>query len=80
MISEGSCDTEDWSNDAENTAFITLHFTIYNNRKLWFAIVIIFHSSTVYNIFDPINAIESKQFHSSAPQCILRGFGHTSSF
>ncbi len=21
MISEGSCDTEDWSNDAENTAF-----------------------------------------------------------
>ncbi len=23
MISEGSCDTEDWSKDAENTAFIT---------------------------------------------------------
>ncbi len=23
MISEGLCDTEDWSNDAENTAFIT---------------------------------------------------------
>jgi len=23
VISEGSCDTEDWSNDAENTAFIT---------------------------------------------------------
>ncbi len=22
MISEGSCDTEDWSNDAENTALI----------------------------------------------------------
>jgi len=22
-ISEGSCDTEDWSNDAENTALIT---------------------------------------------------------
>ncbi len=21
MISEGSCDTDDWSNDAENTAF-----------------------------------------------------------
>jgi len=21
VISEGSCDTEDWSNDAENTAF-----------------------------------------------------------
>jgi len=23
MISEGSCDTEDWSNNAENTALIT---------------------------------------------------------
>ncbi len=23
MISEGSCDTEDWSNDAENSASIT---------------------------------------------------------
>jgi len=22
MISEGSCDTEDWSNDAENSAMI----------------------------------------------------------
>ncbi len=24
MISEGSCDTEDWSNDDENSALITL--------------------------------------------------------
>ncbi len=23
MISEGSCDTEDWNNDAENSALIT---------------------------------------------------------
>ncbi len=23
MISEGSCDTDDWSNDAENSALIT---------------------------------------------------------
>ncbi len=23
VISEGSCDTEDWSNDAENTVLIT---------------------------------------------------------
>ncbi len=32
MISEGSCDTEDWSNDAENSALHhrnTLHFKIY---------------------------------------------------
>ncbi len=34
MISEGSCDTEDWSNDAENTALHhknKLHFTIYSH-------------------------------------------------
>ncbi len=23
MISEGSCDTEDWSNDADNAALVT---------------------------------------------------------
>ncbi len=36
MISEGSCDTEDWSNDAENSALHhrnKLHFKIYANRK-----------------------------------------------
>ncbi len=37
MISEGSCDTEDWSNDAENSALITeiiyilKHFQIENS-------------------------------------------------
>jgi len=31
MISEGSRDTEDWSNDAENSALI-----IYSNRKQLF--------------------------------------------
>ncbi len=37
MISEGSCDTEDWSNDAENSAVHPrnkLHFKIHSNRKL----------------------------------------------
>jgi len=32
MISEGSCDTEDWSNDAENSALhhrSKLHFQIF---------------------------------------------------
>ncbi len=29
MLSEGSCNTEDWSNDAENPALNKLHFTIY---------------------------------------------------
>jgi len=39
MISEESCDTEDWSNDAENSALITgykLHFTICSHRKQFF--------------------------------------------
>ncbi len=31
MISEGSCDTEDWSNDAENTALL-------HRNKLYFKI------------------------------------------
>jgi len=37
MIFEGSCDTEDWSNDAENSAFITgntFTFTINSDRRL----------------------------------------------
>ncbi len=30
MISEGSCDTEDWSNDADNSALINkVHVNIY---------------------------------------------------
>jgi len=29
MISEGSCDTEDWINDPENTALITgIHYNV----------------------------------------------------
>ncbi len=29
VISEGSCDTEDWSNDAENSALITgIHYIL----------------------------------------------------
>ncbi len=36
MISEGSCDTEDWSNDVENSALhhgYKLHFKIYSNKS-----------------------------------------------
>jgi len=44
MISEGSCDTEDWSNDAENSD---------HRNKLHFKIYVIFHSFN--SIFDPIN-------------------------
>ncbi len=33
MISEGSCDTEDWSNDAENSAFDLRKKYILKYRK-----------------------------------------------
>ncbi len=39
MISEGSCDTEDWTNDAENSALHhrnKLQVKMYLNRKLLF--------------------------------------------
>ncbi len=39
MISEGSCDTEDWSNDNENSALHhrnKLHFKIYSYSKTIF--------------------------------------------
>ncbi len=38
MISEGSCDTEDWSTDAENSALPSQEFTfkIYSNQKIVF--------------------------------------------
>ncbi len=59
-ISEGSCGTDDWSNDAGNSALITeinynlIHIQIENSL---FQIVIIFHSFTVFKcIFDQINA------------------------
>ncbi len=42
MISEWSCDTDDWSNDAENSALNhrnKLHFKIYSNSKQSFWIL-----------------------------------------
>jgi len=39
MLSEGSCDTENWSNDAENSALYhrnKLHLKIYSNTKQLF--------------------------------------------
>jgi len=51
MTSERSCDTEDWSNDAENSALITgkkyilKHIQIVNS---YFSIAIIFHNIAVF--------------------------------
>ncbi len=60
MISEGSCDTEDWSNDAENSALLLrnkLHFKIYSDKKLLFKIVLIIYNISFFPcILDQINA------------------------
>ncbi len=52
MISEGSCDTEDWRNDAENVALITG----INYILKYIQIVKIFHSISACCILDQINA------------------------
>jgi len=42
MISEGSCDTEDWSNDAEILLCHhrnKLHYKLYSNKKHLFNIL-----------------------------------------
>ncbi len=54
MVSEGSCDTEDWSNDAENSAFRhknKLYFKVYSNRKLIIKVVILFNNISVFTVF-----------------------------
>ncbi len=59
MISEGSCDTEDWSNDAENTAAHhrnKLHFNRYSHRKTNLNWKNISKLYCFYCIFDQINA------------------------
>ncbi len=51
MISEGSCDTNDWGNDAENSALHhknKFNLKIYSHRKQIFKIVIIFHNIIVF--------------------------------
>ncbi len=57
MISEGSRDTEDWSNDAENS-------DLHHKNKVWFKILLntklYFNVSQYYCfycIFDQINSV-----------------------
>ncbi len=54
IISEGSCNIKDMSNDAENSALHhrnTLHFKMYYNRKQLFKMVIIFNNATGFTLF-----------------------------
>ncbi len=51
MTFEGQCDTEDWSNDAENSALHhrnKYNFKIYYNRKQLFYIVTKFRNIAVF--------------------------------
>ncbi len=41
MISGGSCDTEDWINDAENTALITKFYLDCNNFLQYYCVFLI---------------------------------------
>ncbi len=52
MISERSCDTEDWSNDAENSDLITeiYYILLYIHIQKLFKIVIV-HNITVFVFF-----------------------------
>ncbi len=50
LISEGSCDTEDWSNNRN-----TFHFTINSNRKQLYFNCNICHNVTAFTVFVIIN-------------------------
>ncbi len=56
VISEGSCDTEDWSNDAGILTRIN-YFLKYIKIEMLFCIVILFPNITVFTVFfNQINA------------------------
>ncbi len=56
MISEGSCDTEDWSNDTENLALHPRNKLDFNIYKQKIVILNCNNISQYYCIFDQINA------------------------
>ncbi len=56
IFSEGSCDTEDWRNDAENTALITEINYILQYIHIKTFILNGKNISVFYCIFDQINA------------------------
>ncbi len=50
MISEASCDTEDWSNDAENTALHHMNELHFDNIQIEKSNSK-FHNITVFTVF-----------------------------
>uniref|UniRef100_A0A672MV34 valine--tRNA ligase n=1 Tax=Sinocyclocheilus grahami TaxID=75366 RepID=A0A672MV34_SINGR len=74
MISEGSCDTEDWSNDAENSALHhrnKLHFKIQWHAKVWEPLAesvkmlcdsgLIYRSEGLVNWSGALESVDSKE-------------------
>ncbi len=63
MISEGSCDAEDWSNDAENSALITgiNYILTYIHIENTFYIVVIFHKITGFFLWSNNAALLSRR-------------------
>ncbi len=58
-----SCDTEDWSNDAENTALITeinYILTDIHIENSYFKLLIIFHNFTIFTVFLSIRVFFQK--------------------
>ncbi len=59
MISEGSCDSEDWRNNAENSALVTAINYILKYiqiENIYFKLYTISQYYCYYCIFDEINA------------------------
>ncbi len=53
MISEGSCDTEDWRNDAEHLASQGINYILkYIRTENISQIIIKVHSITVFTVFE----------------------------
>ncbi len=51
MISEGSCDTEDWSNDAENSALFTaISHTVRHFCNFYSYLLYITQYNTAYSL------------------------------
>ncbi len=55
MISEGNCDIEDWSNDAENSALHYKYTYIFLIESHWPVILNCNNISLFFCIFDQIN-------------------------
>ncbi len=58
IISEGSCDTEDWSHNRN-----TFHFTVNSNRKQLFLNCNIFRNCTAFSVFVIINTSTVSRRH-----------------